>query len=141
MSAHRHGDADGTEHQRDEAHEREQAGGAVKALRECGIGLAVVGDLRFRQELFETQLEVGDGLLGDGSAVARSRDLEEISLAGVAAGREQTAVGEALSRDEYARAGGEVAGEAVGLVGHDRGDAEDLAANGELVADLSDEDG
>ena len=49
VRAHGHGDADGTEDESDERHEREETGGAIETLREGGIGLAIVDDLSFRQ--------------------------------------------------------------------------------------------
>ena len=51
VGAHGHGDADGAEDEGDQAHEGEQAGGAVEAVGEGGVGLAVVGDLGFGEEL------------------------------------------------------------------------------------------
>ena len=45
VGAHGHGDADGAEHEGDQAHEREQAGGGVEAVGDGGTAFAVVGDL------------------------------------------------------------------------------------------------
>ncbi len=127
VGAHGHGDADGAEDEGDEAHEGEQAGGAVEAFGEGGVGLAVVGDLGFGEEGDELGLEVGDGGVGDGAAVGGRRHLEEEALGGVVAGGEQAGGVERGAGDEDARAGGEVAGEAVGLVDDGGGDAEGLA--------------
>ena len=99
MGAHGHGDADGAEHQRDQTHQREQAGGAIEPLGERGVGLAVVDDLRLGQELFEPRLEVGDGFVGDGRAIAGLGHFEEIPLPGVASGCEQAAGIKAFTRD------------------------------------------
>jgi hypothetical protein len=61
---------------------------------------------------------------------------EEEALGGVVAGREQAGGGECVAGHEHAWAGGEVSGEAVGLVDHGGGDAEELATDFEFVADV-----
>ena len=134
VGAHGHGDADGSEDEGYEGHEREEAGGAVEALGEGGVGLAVVDDLGFRQELFEAQLQVGYGGVVDGAVGAGLGHLEEEALAGVGAGGEEAGAVEACAGDEDAGAGGEVGGEAVGLVGDGGGDGEESVAELELVA-------
>ena len=86
MGAHGHGDTDGAEDEGDEGHEGEQAGGLVEAGGEGGVGLAVVDDLGFGEEMDEAVFEVGDGGVGDGAAVGGWRDFEEVALAGAVAG-------------------------------------------------------
>ncbi len=48
MRSHGHSDADGSEHEGDQRHEREQAGGAVEAFGERRVALTEVDDLGLR---------------------------------------------------------------------------------------------
>ena len=136
VGAHGHGDADRAEHEGDEAHEGEQAGGAVEAVGDSGTALAVVSDLGFGQGCYELRFEAGDSAVGDRLAGGGRRKLEEDALGGAVAGSKQTGGLERGTGDKDARADGEAAREAVGLVDDGGDDAEGLVAELERVADV-----
>ena len=81
-------------------------------------------------------LRLADGGIGDDRAIRRRGNLEEIALASVRAGGEKARGAQAVARDEDARASCKAAREAVRLVADDGGDAEELVAKLELIADL-----
>ena len=132
VCVHRHGDADGAKDHGDQANEREQRGGVVKALRERGIAFAIVHHLRVGEGLLEVLAQrLGGDALGE-----LVRQLNDEALGGAAAGRDEFGGVEFLARDEDARTDAGAAGEAIGLLLDHGGDMEGFAAQAEIAADV-----
>ena len=76
VGSHGHRHANCSQDERNKAHQRKQARGLIKTGSERGVGLAVIRDLRLRQQFQQSGLKVGNSFVGDCRAIRGWRNLE-----------------------------------------------------------------
>src|SRR5579871_596400 len=136
MRPHRHRNAHRAQHQRHQAHQRQQTSRPIQPLRQRRIRLAIINNLRLRQQLLQPILQVPDSLIRNRRATSRLWNLKQKSLPRMAPRSQQPTSLQPLARNQHPRPCRKVPRQTIRLIHHNRRNPKQLIPNLQLIAKI-----